>query len=311
MGNRMKYAAFIMIMLTFLVSNHTLAQVMPLANEAARLCGERQYAKALIKSAESIASPMESADAYPWYVHGFVLKEMYKSDEAGMRKSPHRTDSERALLTALTKANASKHEQMIKLALKYLASTYYNDALQSAQVQVNGDEQEARALFAQFEHLMKVAVPETDFSLYLRELEKAFGQRYFALWERDTDRSEFRDLSAQRYEAIVRNDSSDSDAYYNLAVIHYNQAVFMYRKLGPDMDMFDSITLQEEAAKLIRTKALVNMERAYALAPEKGEVVRGIMLMHRALDHEKDVAYFKKEIERLIGEGKIKSEQRK
>jgi hypothetical protein len=53
------------------------------------------------------------------------------------------------------------------------------------------------------------------------------------------------------------------------------------------------------------------MEKAYALAPEKGEVVRGIMMMHRALDHEKDVAYFKAEIERLISEGKIKADQHK
>jgi len=85
----------------------------------------------------------------------------------------------------------------------------------------------------------------------------------------------------------------------------------MYRKLGPDMDMFDSITLQEEASKLIRTKALPNMERAYEIAPEKGEIVRGIMMMHRALDHEKDADFFKKEIERLINEGKIKSDRPK
>jgi hypothetical protein len=162
-----------------------------------------------------------------------------------------------------------------------------------------------------FERLMNVAVPGTDFLSYQKELEKSLGQHYFSMWQRDTEVAKWRELASKRYESIIAMDNTDSDAYYNLAVIDYNRAVFMYRKLGPDTDMFDAITLQEEASALIRTRALVNMEKAYALAPEKGEVVRGIMMMHRALDHEKDVAYFKAEIERLISEGKIKADQHK
>jgi hypothetical protein len=40
-------------------------------------------------------------------------------------------------------------------------------------------------------------------------------------------------------------------------------------------------------------------------------VVHGKIILHRALDHEKDVEYFKQEIGRLIREGKIKNETNK
>ena len=85
----------------------------------------------------------------------------------------------------------------------------------------------------------------------------------------------------------------------------------MYRKINHETDMFDMMTIQEAAAKLIREKALPLMDKAYALAPEKGEVVHGKIILHRALDHEKDVEYFKQEISRLVREGKIMGDRQK
>ncbi|MFN5622146.1 MAG: hypothetical protein ACK478_12660 [Flavobacteriales bacterium] len=311
MGNRINWQITIGTMLLWFIHLGMAAQGMPLTNEAAKLCQQKSYAAALKKADEAIHSDAESRDAYTWYVHGFVHKEIFKEEELGNRQSTHRRQAEESLLRAMKCENATRHEDMIKLALKYLASTYYNDALQSSQVIAGEDESVPRKLFADFRRLMNIAVPETNFLDYEKELEKSLGQHYFTLWQRDTEVGKWRDLATKRYASIVALDSTDSDAYYNLAVIDYNRAVFMYRKLGPDTDMFDAITLQEEASGLIRSKALVNMEKAYALAPEKGEIVRGIMMMHRALDHEKDVAYFKTEIERLINEGKIKADQPK
>ena len=311
MGNRIDWQTYIGVMLLWFIQLGMAAQGMPLTNEAAKLCQQKSYAAALKKADEAIHSDAESRDAYTWYVHGFVHKEIYKEEELGNRQSTHRLQAEESLMHAMKAENAARHEEMIKLALKYLASTYYNDALQSSQVISGNDESVPRKLYTDFERLMNVAVPGTDFLSYQKELEKSLGQHYFSMWQRDTEVAKWRELATKRYESIIAMDNTDSDAYYNLAVIDYNRAVFMYRKLGPDTDMFDAITLQEEASALIRTRALVNMEKAYALAPEKGEVVRGIMMMHRALDHEKDVAYFKSEIERLISEGKIKADQHK
>jgi hypothetical protein len=294
-----------------LLSLTSRAQQFPLASEAARLCREMQLDAALEKSNLSIADKTESSEAYAWYVNGFVLKEIYKAREYGLRNSTYREEAIKSFANSMKLKNASQHLAMTRLALKYLASTYYNDALQAAQSISESGEDEAQTLFASFVKWMPIAEPGISMTGYEKEYTKSIGQRYFSLWQRDTDIPEYRDKATAQYEKILKLDNSDVDAYYNLSVIHYNQAVFMYRKIDHETDLFDMMTIQEAASKLIREEALPLMDKAYELAPEKGEVVRGKIILHRALDHEKDVEYFKSEIARLIREGKITADQQK
>jgi hypothetical protein len=287
------------------------SQQLKLANEAARLCQQKQLDAALEKSNQSLADSDESSDAYAWYVNGYILKEIYKEREYGLRNSSIREESINSFAICMEQINAQQHLSMTRLAVKYLASTYYNDALQAAQSISENGEKEADDLFESFVKWMPVAEPDISMTGYRKEYTKAIGQRYFSLWQRDTDIPTYRDKAIVQYEKILKLDSSDVDAYYNLSVIHYNQAVFMYRKIDHETDMFDMMTIQEAAAKLIREQALPLMDKAYLLAPEKGEIVRGKIILHRALDHEKDVEYFRQEISRLIREGKIKAEANK
>jgi tetratricopeptide (TPR) repeat protein len=308
MGNPMKHIYSLILCVMMALSAVAQAQELPLANEAARLCREMQLDAALEKSNLAIADKNETADAYTWYVNGFVLKEIYKTREYGLRNSSYRESAIQSFSRSMGLKNAPQHLPMTRLALKYLASTYYNDALQAAQSISGSGEDEANTLFASFRKWMPVAEPGISMTGYEKEFIKSIGQRYFGLWQRDTDNLENRDKAIVQYEKILKLDSSDVDAYYNLSVIHYNQAVFMYRKIDHQTDLFDMMTIQESASKLIREKALPLMDKAYDLAPEKGEIVRGKIILHRALDHEKDVEYFKSEIARLIREGKIKAE---
>lgn len=307
----MKHIQSLLACIIILLSLTSRAQQLPLASEAARLCREMQLDAALEKSNLSIADKTESSEAYAWYVNGFVLKEIYKAREYGLRNSTYREEAIKSFANSMKLKNASQHLAMTRLALKYLASTYYNDALQAAQSISGSGEDEAQTLFASFVKWMPIAEPGISMTGYEKEYTKSIGQRYFSLWQRDTDSPEYRDKATAQYEKILKLDDSDVDAYYNLSVIHYNQAVFMYRKIDHETDLFDMMTIQEAASKLIREEALPLMDKAYELAPEKGEVVRGKIILHRALDHEKDVEYFKSEIARLIREGKITADQQK
>jgi tetratricopeptide (TPR) repeat protein len=311
MGYSMILKYFLAICLFWVLPRIAHAQQLPLANEAARLCRELQLDAALEKSNQSISDKTETTDAYTWYVNGFILKEIYKTREYGLRNSAYREGAIQSFAHSMGLKNAPQHLAMTRLALKYLASTYYNDALQSAQSISESGEKEANALFAAFSKWMPVAEPGISMTGYEKEFIKSIGQRYFSLWQRDTDNPENRDKAVDQYRKILELDASDVDAYYNLSVIHYNQAVFMYRKIDHTTDLFDMMTIQEGASKLIREEALPLMDKAYELAPEKGEVVKGKIILHRALDHEKDVEYFKSEIARLIREGKITADQTK
>jgi hypothetical protein len=311
MGNTMIRLKYIVSVLAWVIGFPGWSQSLVLTNEAAKLCQEMKLDAALEKSNMALADKTESIDAYCWYVNGYVLKEIYKNREYGLRTSAFRENAMKSFSHSMSLKNADQHASMTRLAMKYLASTYYNDALQASQSNAAEAEQEAYRLFETFEKWMPIAEPGLNMVGYRKEFTKSIGQRYFSLWQQDTDKPFYRDKALEQYEKIVKLDSGDVDAYYNLSVIHYNQAVFMYRKINHETDMFDMMTIQETASKLIREKALPLMDKAYAMAPEKGEVVHGKIILHRALDHEKDVEYFKQEIARLVREGKIKSDSRK
>jgi hypothetical protein len=289
----------------FVASLMVKAQGQPLTNEAAKLCQEKQFDLAVQKIEEAKASPVESLDSYTWYVDGFIQKEIYKQNDIGVRNSKHREMAAESLLKALELDKKNQHSAMIKLSLKFLASSYYNDALLQTQEFDLTNNSTPEETYIKFKKFMHYAEPGTSLKKFDKEFNKNMGQRYFALWQLDVDNEILSDKSVEKYSEVLRLDSTESDAYYNIAVVYYNHAVFKYRKIGPDTDIFDLIVIQQECADLIKNRALVNMQKAYKLTPERGDVVRGLMYMHRALEHENDVEYFKKEIERLISEGKI------
>jgi hypothetical protein len=278
---------------------------MPITNEAAKLCQDKQFEAALLRIRDAKNDPLEANDPYMWYVDGFIHKEMFKLYDSGIIMSQHRESAVESLLKSLELDKMNQNTSMTRLSLKYLASTYYNDALLLTQEFDSSSELEPEKSYVKFRKLMHFAEPGTSLNKYDAEFRKSMGQRFFALWQMDVDNEYFADKSVNYYSDVVRIDSAESDAYYNIAVVYYNRAVFKYRKLGPDNDIFDLIVIQQDCAELIKNKALPNMQNAYKLNPEKAEVIRGLMYMHMALEHENDVEYFKSEIERLVKEGKV------
>ena len=199
---------------------------------------------------------------------------------------------------------------MTKVGLKYLAASYYNDALLRTQEFDRNSENDPEMYFNKFRKLMHIAEPGSNLSAYDKEFYKSMGQRYFDLWKLNISDQMLCDKAVSSYQSAIRMDSTDHQVFYNLAVVFYNRAVFKYRTIGPETDIFDLMTIQQDCADLIKNKALPNMKKAYAISPENGEIVKGLMFIHRALEHENDVEYFKSEIDRLINEGKIKPPQK-
>lgn len=292
-------------MLVLFPTSTLVAQQLSLTNDAAKLCQDKQFDAALTKIGEARLDANENTNPYMWYVDGFIHKEIYKAKEMNLRNSREREMAAESFLKSLQLDKQNQHSAMTKLSLKFIASSYYNDAiLQSREFDANG-EKDAETSFGLFKKYMHHAEPGTSLKRFDTEFNKNLGQRYFQLWQANIANNALADKSADYYSIAARADSLDIDAFYNIAVVNYNMAVFKYRGIGPDTDIFDLIVIQQECADLIKNKALVNMNKAYKLNPERGDIVRGLMFIHRALEHENDVEYFKGEIERLVTEGKI------
>lgn len=302
MGYTVKYMMAIVLSMFSLVQ--TVGQSLPITASAADYCKQGNLDEAWKKVGEA-KNTQEAQHPYYWYVRGYVQKEWYKSRESTLRESTWRDSAITSFETCLKRDTKGEYSNMTRLGVKYLGSTYYNDALTFSQQCDESTETQVLHLFARFEHCMKLASPEEDLLVYFKEVYRSIAQRYFTLWQSGIDQVSYAHAAIRIYQEILKRDDKDAEAWYNSAVALYNQAVFRYRKLDSNTDMFDMITIQEECVKLIKKEALPHMQHAYDLQPERGDFAKAMMYMHRALEHEKDVAYFRSEVERLIREGKF------
>jgi tetratricopeptide (TPR) repeat protein len=293
------------LVMTFVCLQGT-AQNNLLSNEAAKLCQNKQLDAAKSKIATALASD-EKTEAYTWYVAGFIYKECYKEFESKKRNSEYRVQAVEYFLKALDIDKKHEHSSNIKTGVKYLASTYYNDALLSTREFDEATASEPEKYFNMFRKLMRTAEPGCNLNTYDKEFHQQVAQRYFDLWQINIDNNELPEKSLKHYNEALRVDSTDCMLYYNVGVLHYNRAVFMYRSIGPDTDMFDLIDIQMRASDIIKSKAMLVMIKADKLCPNSAEILRALLYMNKALERDKDVVYFKSEIERLIAEGKMKN----
>ena len=306
MGYTMKTSHIITLMIVCCSSLLVAAQQGPLANQAAKFCQQKQYTEAKTKIEEALSSEQESANSYTWYVKGFIFKEMYKEFEATDKHSLNRGTAVSAFIKTNELDRKGEYTSMTKIGLKYLASTYYNDALLKTREFVLADQDEPQDFFNNFRKLMRIVDVTTNMAPYEVEFQKNMAQRYFTLWQSDVDNDIYSEKATGCYRDAIRMDSTNCDLFYNLAVVYYNKAVFRYRKIGPETDIFEVITIQMEGVDLFKTKALPAMTKARLLCPDRGDIIKGLMYINRALERENDVEYFKSEIERLIEEGKLK-----
>ncbi len=303
MGHMMKKIYFLAFILTSLVGA---AQNNVLTNEATKLCQNKQLDAAKTKIAEALNSD-EKLQPYTWYVAGFIYKECYKEFDSKKRDSAYREQAVEYFIKALDLDKKHEHSGNIKTGIKYLASTYYNDALLRTREFDEATETEPEKLFNMFRKLMRTAEPGCNLNTYDKEFHQQVAQRYFDLWQINIDNNDLPDKALKHYNEAIRVDSSDCMLYYNIGVLHYNRAVFMYRSIGPNTDMFDLIDIQMRASDIIKSKALIAMTKADKLCPSSSEILRGLLYMNKALERDKDIEYFKSEIERLIAEGKMKN----
>ncbi len=304
--DQMKNRLIILFLFLVILPNLGKSQDLPLTKEAATLCQSLDY-----QGAETaINKALESGEArhpYTWYVKGFIHKEIYKNKEANDRNSLNRDIAVEGFSKCLTLDTHREYSDMCRAGLKFLATTYYNDALTRTRDFDLNNSFEAENLFRTFTALMHQVDPTFQINTCREEFLKNMAQRYFVLWQMDLDNIDIADKAIEQYNEALLVDSLDSDTYYNKAVIYYNRAVFQYRKIDINTDFTELIEIQQNCASLIKNHALENMNTAYQLDPERGEIVRGLLFIHRALEHEQDVTYFKQEINRLIQEGKISS----
>ncbi len=305
MGSTIKQLVTCIAGFLFLGLVPVLAQTPAIAAEAVELCQAKKYAEALASIEKGIADPQAGQHPFTWYVKGFIHKEIYKNQETKQRQSSQRELAVECFEKALALDARREYVAQTHVAMKYLASTYYNDAMLTSQEFDLTNADGYMELYYKFRKLMRTVDPVTNLAPFERDLAKSAGQRYFKIWQLNTDDIAPADASAKKYIEALSFDSSDCHTYYNLGVVYYNRAVFLYRSLNADTEMDELIIIQTESVDMLN-KAMSVFTTGVKYCPENGDILKGLLYVNKAFENEKNVEYFKAEIERLIEEGKIK-----
>jgi tetratricopeptide (TPR) repeat protein len=279
-------------------------QDLPLTNEAAKECQAKNFEAAKAKIEAALQSPAEKDHAYTQYVKGFIYKEIYKANEQSIRNSPSRDIAVTALEASLALDHNGEYSHMTKSALKYLAVSYYNDALKRSKEIDESNEGEPMELFGHFRRIMRIIDPASPIANYEKEIQKMMGERFYELWEADVTKINFIKKSADSYNKVIQSDSLDCDANYNLAIIFYNQGVYKIRTIDSNTDMMELIRIQDECVILFK-RALPFMSRTFKNCPSKAEFFKGMMYINRALGKDAEYEKFKGQLEQAVNTGKL------
>ena len=231
-----------------------------------------------------------------WYYKGFIYKEIYKAKDKTNKTSTYRNEAI-VSLKKLLELDKDKEftESSIKI-LKYLASTLYNDAARS----LNMDEYKiAEENFESFKKLMQIVEPGID----LKQRDIKFKLALASLFSKpNPDGSPIDPEKAKKsieiYESVLAIDENNGSANYNLGILYYNDAVYIINNMDYDMDLEKLNEVQDQCIDLF-LKALPYMKKAYDLNWKKKETLIGLSSIYYGLnDMEKSDAY-KKELQEL------------
>jgi tetratricopeptide (TPR) repeat protein len=248
--------------------------VMILQNQSWSLDVRTKQALEVIDKA--ITHPDCINDGYAWYVRGFIYKDWYKTFEPQNKKSKTRLDAvdhlKKAfdLLSKDTAASAKEYRSAVKQTLKFLGSTFYNDA--GAML----DTVNYKTAIQNYEKFKEcILIAEPNYNLRPREMEfkTVLADQYGKLFRNNikTNKKYFGDAEVT-YKSVIALDTNNANAIYNLAMLYYNYGVDIINSMDLDLPIMDVDKIQDEAKDNFK-KALPYALKAYALNPKHKEVL--------------------------------------
>ncbi len=241
--------------------------------------GELDKAKSNIDIA--IKNKKLKKDPTAWYLRGFIYKDIYKKNPAADSLSETRDTSVNAFLKLLTFDNTEKYQKDCQSNFKFLASTYYNDAIRTLE---KGEFKQSLKFYNSFENTLFHA---KDTSINLKQYEINYylskGSKYSELYK-NNDKKDNLNKAIKAYDYVIAKDAKNVKANYNLGVIYYNEAVAIINNVdySDEIDLVAFAQLEDKSIDLFK-QSLPYMELAYEQNPKNRDTLQGLAGIHFGL----------------------------
>ncbi|MBI2967180.1 MAG: hypothetical protein HYY40_05135 [Bacteroidetes bacterium] len=251
---------------------------------------------------DSIAVHPETRDhGFTWYYRGYVFKEYFKKKDSGNPTSQYREKAVEYFKKAVSLDKENQCTDVSKSNIKYLATTYFNDAATN----LNPDKYElAIKNYELFKSNTIYAEPLATFKQRDLEFYLALASVYTKISESDpAKKKEFFAKARKMYDKVLEIDPDNLGANYNLGILYYNRAVDIINTTNYDVDLVSLSQIQDTCINLFR-QSLPYMEHAYHLDPTNKFVLIGLSGIYFSLNEKDKSDKFKKELELIEKEEK-------
>ncbi len=287
----------ITILVTLLASTGLFAQLDP-ASLALRAYTNKDLAKAQELIELAIKEEQSAALAKTWYFRGYIYKDLYKEDRFSSAGHEKRNVSIESFLKTIELDEAKEFAGDCAQSLKYLSSTLYNDA---AGYLDQDRMDQAQDFYDRYKTLENKINPEMDFTARDIEFMLYKASKLSVIYEKASDPAEQDRLSidiVNLYMGVIKLDSNDIGANYNLAIHYYNQGVNIIDNMDYELPFDELFKIQEKVMELF-TKALPFMLKAYELDPTRKATLQGLSGIYFGLSDIEKSEYYQKELEKL------------
>ncbi len=258
---------------------------------AARYCQEKDYAMAISEIEQAIKQENEVSEVYTWYIRGFIYKEVYKMQPSKGALDVNRELAVESFLKAksLNDQNANSNNDA---ALKYLAATYFNDALAIIDDYKNLDMELADMLFSKYELLMTELNLTQNLTQSHLEVHQAKGQRYIQFWNANHCDKNSAQFAIRELSEALLIDPADCTSQYNLAVVYY----------GIGFDSSDSMAAcwSYDEISQFRILALSRLLSAESICDQSVEIKTALLNIYRFQKDSANTMLYERKLNSLI-----------
>jgi tetratricopeptide (TPR) repeat protein len=243
----------------------------------------------------AVKEPAYSQDHYSWYVRGFIYKDLFKQLS---KSDPETTTREEAVSSFFKAIELDKENENLddnKTNIKFLATTYYNDA---GNALIRQKFEVAQKHFQNFKNTLEKAGLSSD--VQDKELEYLFAlaSAYTVGYQNDKTKEHYFTETEKIYQNILKSNPENIGANYNLGILYYNKAVSIYNELDYDTDIFLFMEIQDKTVEIFK-QALPFMEKAYKLDPKRKETLKGLEGIYHSLNETEKVNEVRAQLEKL------------
>lgn len=281
--------------------------VLPLTGDAARKYQAKEYLEAKTLIDESIQGE-GAADAYSWQVRGHIYKELYKENEKFDMNSKSREIAVESFFKCMDLDTDNKYLEWNGTSLRFLASTYWNDAVSIMEKQDREKMAMAEEFFNTYIDIMKRARPQEDTQSFALDFYRAYATANRKIIERlrKADAApedyvvEFQRVE-ESYQKALEIKSDDYGSNYNYAINLYNEAAYRIGRIDPEAPLTHVILTQSGCIEIFK-RALPIAKLAEDLRPGRIEILKALRAIHLSLSNHDEFDRYNRLVREKQGE---------